>query len=395
MIDYFTQIGQAVFGVMAAICSIAASAQAPKQTLPKPKRPVYLRAERTKLYLGTTPFRNIGVNLPNFFQDCLNGNTADVERLLVRAKNANVRVMRCAGIVSSANSLRLLRSEPERWHAAFARMLELADAQGVLVVPTLLPRYDTLQSVLPLPAPSGSLLLTQGATNAQLLTDILAIVTRYKDDQRVLFWEIADRWNRAADQVGKPTTEQIRTFFVQAATAIKQTDKKHLVSSGNADMTPAQFHRSQSPATDTPDNFAQYATILATFSPLPCDWVTVQQFPPGTQGQDVPQSPQKTEGQNWLIFDDLHAFALPWTRTAAEHADRPLFVAEFGSKNPFLSNAPSKAWLTDFLKRLEIGVAPLACLSQADFEDADTARDLAAANAAILVELSGEAKYRN
>jgi hypothetical protein len=366
-----------------------AFAQTPRQTLPKPKRPVFLRAERSVLTLGNVTFRNIGVNLPDFFQDCLSGNTANAESLLVRAKNAGVRVVRCAGILSTAASVRLLQSKPERWHAAFARMLTLADAQGILIIPTLLPRYDTWVSVLPSPAPSGSSPLTQGSVNAQVLADVTTIVTRYRDDQRVLFWEIADGWNRDADQAGKPTTEQIRAFSIQAATAIKRIDRKHLVSPGNADMMPDQFHRSQTPPTTQLDNFRQYAEILATFSPPPCDFVSVQQFPPGTGEQGSPN-----EGQNWLIYDNLHAFALPWTRNAAERIDRPLFISAFGSQNPFLSIPASQAWLKDFLKRLEIGVAPLACLSQADFEDAETTRDLAAANAAILIELTGEAINR-
>lgn len=350
----------------------------------KKPRPVYLRRERTTLLLGKAPFRNIGVNLPTLFSDCLKDNTKPVEELLVRAKAAGVRLVRCSRILGSSESLRLLEADPERWHASFDRMLALADAQGIYVVPTFLPRYDTLISAFESPAPSGSavnsLMQQGGEHNNQLVSAIRSIVTRHKGDTRILFWEIADGWNREADEPGKPTTNQIAAFMTQMATLIKQSDKNHLVSSGNVDVRPDASHRKDK--REGLDSFGEYTDVLAEVNPIPLDFVSVQQYPPGS------------ESPMWLLPINDAALVFPWTRTAAEPTNRPLFVAEFGSRNPFVENTSSTKWLTDFLERLQIGVAPLACINRSDFDDAGTALLLAEANAFILKELLNEALSR-
>ncbi len=370
---------------MVALClAVCLPCFAQKQATPKKPRPVYLRRERTILLLGKAPFRNIGVNLPTLFSDCLQDNTKPVEELLVRAKAAGVRFVRCSRILGSAESLRLLEADPERWHAAFARTLTLTDAQGLYLIPTLLPRYDTLISAFESPTPSGSavnsLMQQGGERNSRIVSAVRAIVTRHKDDTRILFWEVADGWNREAEEPNKPTTDAIARFLTQMATAIKQSDKKHLVSSGNAEVRPDASHRKDKKT--GLDSFAEYTVLLAEVNPLPLDFVSVQQYPPGE------------ESPLWLVRIDDAALILPWTRNVAERTNRPLFVAEFGSHNPFLANTASAKWLIDFLKRLQAGMAPLACIAQSDFEDTETVRLLAEANASILVEVTAESQSR-
>src|SRR5262249_6287678 len=105
----------------------------------------------------------------------------------------------------------------------------------------------------------------------------------------------------------------------QVARQIKQSDRRHLVSTGNGDIPANAWHlrqqrlaRAGAGATgDTDsdqglDSFAQYTEMLGFFNPAPCDIISVH------------QTPVEKEGAHWLVEDDQHAFRLPWTRQAAE-----------------------------------------------------------------------------
>ena len=375
--------------------------------------------ERTQLMLGKVAYRNVGVNIPDLFERFLNGDEAGATRALADARAAGVHFARCWGTTWGPENFRVFETDRARWFAAFDRMLEAADNADIAVVPSLLfnarmlPEYvgraggkpDTLAQFL-----------TPGTrSNSLALAYVTAMATRYRDDARVLFWEIGNEVNLEADlstQVnGRApgdvvTSDQVRAFLIQIATRLHSLDKRHYVTSGNADMRPASWHlraamlagRAGGHPLDfapdwTQDTFAQYQEILGVLNPTPCDIISVHQYPTSAD------TAQQNNGVAWLVEDSLHALRLPWTQYACDSLRKPLFVGEFGQ--PAFRDGKEQAapWLMDFLTRAQTSEAPLTALWAWEFAPADPSQSptslspqrtprvavaLSAANAALL-----------
>lgn len=358
----------------------------PTTVLPSAPAHDFLTIRATELWLGKYQFNNIGVNMPDLFTRFLNGDDIHATEAMRDAHTLGVRFIRCDGNVRSPETFRIFVTERTRWLNAFTRMLSAADTLGIELVPTLLPDIHLIPGYLKQQGSSEGGLpgyLTPGnAANTLALDYVNAIVTRYRNDPRVLFWEIGDEYNREADlpvQTGGRsatdfvTSDQIRAFLIQIALRIKQIDKKHPLSSGNGDMRPNSWHLRQAmlshradlppgsyPLDDTRDTFDQYTQMMDFFTPAPIDIVSVHQSPPGS------------ETVRWLVEDDTHAFRLPWTRQAAESLSvdpkngktlaKPLFIGAFGQefwRNGKLLNVD---WTTDYLRRLRAGEATIAAL---------------------------------
>lgn len=327
-------------------------------------------------------FRNVGANLPDLFERFLNGDAEGARHALQEARKAGIRCVRCQGTTGGPGQFALFGRERTRWLRAFEQMLAAADAEGIAIVPSLLfnirmiPEYVTRTSG----KTEGVVdLLTPGtASNSLAMEYITAIVSRFKDDPRVLFWEIGNEYNLEADLSSQerprprreiPTSDQIRLFLIQAASRIHSLDRHHAVTSGNADMRPAAWHlrqamlahrRDPDPANYavdwTQDTFTQYTEMLRFFSPSPLDILSIHQYPP------------ERETPRWLIPDDKRAFVIPWSRLAADQIGQPLFVGAFGARFVTDNQEQEAPWLRDFLLRMETGVAPLAMLWAWDFQ---------------------------
>lgn len=395
---------------------LTADAQNPPK---KPAKPLFLRAERTRLYLGKTPFRNVGVNIPDLFERFLRGEEESAKAALQSAKLAGVHLTRCWGTTWGAEAFGAFEKEPERWFAAFDKMLEAAAAEGISVVPSLLFNPHMLSDYVRRTTGKEEYIvdtLTPGsASNVLAARYVTAVVERYRNDPRVLFWEIGNEYNLEADLSAQwkrrpanqiPTSDQIRDFLIQIATLIKRLDKNHLVTSGNADMRPYAWHirqamlanRAKPDPFDYPmdwrkDTFTQYIEMLGFFNPAPLDIISVHQYPAGD------------ETFGWLVENDDHAFALPWTRTASDEVGKPLFIGEFAQKTVVEGKETAAIWTKDFLKRMETQAAPVAALWAWDFRPEDPSqspyslspartpnlvRALAATNAIIQAGIAAE-----
>jgi hypothetical protein len=394
------------------------------QARKRPAKPVFLRAERTRLYFGKVPFRNVGVNIPDLFERFLRGEVESAIKSLQSAKAAGVRFVRCWGTTWGPEAFGTFEKEPDRWFAAFDAMLAAADAEGIFVVPSLLWNPYMLSDYTRRTTGKDEFIvdyLKPGSTsNALAVRYVTAMVERYKNDPRVLFWEIGNEYNLEADLSAqhKPrpvnqivTSDHVRNFLIQIATRIKRLDKNHLITSGNADMRPAAWHLRQAMLANREnpdpfdykmdwrkDTFRQYIEMLDFFNPPPIDIISVHQYPPGN------------ETPLWLVENDDFAFVLPWTRTATDEIGRPLFVGEFAQKTFLEGRETAANWTHDFLKRLqEQEAAPLAALwvwefnpndpSQSPYSLAPTrtpelVRRLNAINAAILTAITTEATQK-
>jgi hypothetical protein len=362
----------------------SAQAQQPPRRQ-RPRQPLFLKTERTRLVLGQRLFRNVGVNIPDLFERFLRGEEESAKAALHSAQLAGVRFVRCWGTTWGAEGFGTFEKEPTRWFAAFDRMLEVAAAERIRVVPSLLfnPNMipDYVRRMTGREEHIVDYLKPGSASNALAVRYVTAIVERYKNEPRVLFWEIGNEYNLEADLSAQhkprpanqiPTSDHIRDFLVQIATLIKRLDKNHLVTSGNADMRPAAWHLRQAmlanrekpnphdyPMDWRKDSFRQYAEMLAFFNPLPLDIISVHQYPPGKETPD------------WIVENDDYAFVLPWTRTASDEIGRPLFVGEFAQKIFEDGKENRGLWTRDFLKRMEMDSAPVGALWAWDFRPDD------------------------
>ncbi len=338
---------------------------------------------KTRLNLGKVAYRNVGVNIPDLFERFLRGEDASGVQALADARGAGVHLARCWGTTWSAAGFGAFETNREGWLNAFDRMLEAADNADMAIVPSLLFNVNMLREYVGRAngkPESLSQYLTPGTRSNDLALEyVTAIVTRYKNDPRVLFWEIGNEYNLEADLSTKVnnrapgdvvTSDQVRAFLAQIAARIHSLDKKHYVTSGNGDMRPSALHlreamlagRNAGHALDftpdwTSDTFAEYQQIFGFFNPPNVDILSAHQYPP-----DKPDTATYNGGASWLVEDGLHALRMPWTQYAADSLKKPLFIGEVGQKVVAGGKEQAAPWLLDYLRRAQTSDAPLVAL---------------------------------
>ena len=185
------------------------------------------------------------------------------------------------------------------------------------------------------------------AARALLFEYAQELATRYRDDPAILFWELTNEINLAADldygsrtdshiatHMGTPaarsaadnfTSDEMATLVADLATFMKSIDPYHLVSPGYSRPRLSAWHLRSSPewggADWTHDDEAEMAQYVALTHPAPIDLVSVHLYPEaahlGLDGRDP---------------DLIERF-----QAAADAIDRPLFIGEFGDNDPTVS----------------------------------------------------------
>ena len=338
--------------------------------------------------LGRVPYRNVGVNIPDLFERFLRGDETGAERALQDAHAAGARFVRCWGTTYTPEGFAAFAADQTKWLTAFDRMLDAADNADMSVIPSLLYNIRMLPACVGRNGGTPDTLaqyLTPGSrSNALALAYLDALVPRYKNDARVLMWEIGNEYNLEADlstNVNRRnagdvvTSDQVRAFLMQMAARIHTLDKRHYVTSGHADMRPNASHlrsamlagaasghaRDFAPDT-TSDSFTQYQDMLAFFHPPGLDVVSVHQFPP------APDTAFVNGGASWLVEDGVHALRLPWTQYAVDALHKPLFVGAFGQKIIVDGREQDAPWALDFLRRTQTTAAPMTALYAWEFD---------------------------
>ena len=338
-----------------------------------------LTARRTTLWRSKFPFRNVGVNIPDLLQRFLQGEDTSAVRALADARLAGVRFVRCWGTTWDPILFKTFDTDRSRWFAAFDRMLAAADDEGIAVVPVLLANIRMLPDYANSAQHVHEDILTYvtpgSVSNRLAVSYVTEVVSRYKEDPRVLFWEIGNEYNLEADLSGmpsrqtdlpSPTSDQIRAFLAQIGTVIKSVDKRHLISSGNGEMRPNAWglrqavlgHRTPVGSTGAMftgpiqgDTFPQYVEMLEFFSPAPLSVLSTHQAP---KGDKQPY---------WLMPEDTRALMVPWTARAAETIGKPLFVGSIRQAYTAEGKELPCPWIKDFLTRLTIGSVQVGALS--------------------------------
>ena len=344
-----------------------------------------LRARGVQLVLGDKPFRNVGANMPDLFERFLHDEDTETDKALAEARDAGIRFARCFGSTWGPGDFHIFEEDSPRWLRAFDRMLAASERHGISLVPSLLFNADMLPGYVR--AKTGrderivDLLTPGSASNRIAVKYVTTIVSRYKGDPRILFWEIGNEYNLDADLSAQwkkrpanqiPTSDQERAFLAQIAALIKRLDPVHLVTSGNSDMRPYAWHirqsmlaqRDKEDRTNWPmdwrkDTFPQYVEMLRFFNPPPIDLISVHDYPLGN------------ESPLWLPADDTKAGTLRWSRTASDRLRLPLFVGEFGTTVYDSGSEQRSSWFTDFLEQMRGGAAPIAAVWTWEYKSDD------------------------
>lgn len=365
--------------LLAGLCCLVCTGTAVAQNAPKPApaarkvKPAFLECEWTRLLRGGALFRNVGANVPDLFGLFLRGEDAVAVKRLADAGKAGMLFVRCPAGTANDADFAVYQREPSRWFAAFDRMLAAADAAGIAVVPSLL--YDvrllprTAQPVSGKPETVRDLFQPGSGSNELALSYVTAMVDRYKNDTRVLMWEIGNEYNAIADAMPAgptipvadvPSSDDVRAFLAQIGSRIRAHDKKHLITTGNGNIGAHAWHLRQARLVGQPppelndenkDSFAQYVEMMRFLTPPPVDVVSVH------------LGPTDAETPDWLFVNKTAAATFPWARTASDQVRKPLFVGEVLEKGTPAEGGTEFPWSQDFLNRMPRGVAPIAAIA--------------------------------
>ncbi|MHB9035883.1 MAG: glycoside hydrolase 5 family protein [Armatimonadota bacterium] len=179
---------------------------------------------------------------------------------------------------------------------------------------------------------------------------IYEIVSRYRDNPTVLWWEFGNEYTNKVDlefvrtdpwyylnntSKGTPAsrskalddflTADLIGFYKDSATLIRAIDQCHLISSGDSiPRTSAQHLRLAEGLGDwTLDSPSEFQTFLGDTTPDPIDLISIH-FYPGDGNL------------RWGNTDTTSAVALDQIKTCCDNIGKPVYIGEFGSGNEFV-----------------------------------------------------------
>lgn len=165
-------------------------------------------------------------------------------------------------------------------------------------------------------------------------------VTRYKNRNVVMMWEISNEVTLNAD-IGDPehvydgermpTLKQVADFFSDVTARIKATDPLRLVNSGGSNMREAQWHlyKNQGWKTDTFED--QFSCFALLYGHSPIDVIDIHSYPNNHPGYFI----NGPDGKQ-MVLDNRGYMAI------AARLKKPLMIGELGLQAAAKSNA--KLW---------------------------------------------------
>ncbi|MEN8228882.1 MAG: Ig-like domain-containing protein [Bacteroidota bacterium] len=183
-------------------------------------------------------------------------------------------------------------------------------------------------------------------------------VTRYKDEDVVLFYELGNEYNLYADlkietnpwtgepYTGKFTTAQLSDFQKRTANFIRSLDPAAMVTSGNAMPRPSAYHLMLQPAfspsgadwtVDNVDQFKQYVKILEEG----VDVISMHIYNGSFEGPD-----------RFGITDRNSAEILTYAKQASDEAGKLLFMGEFGDYDPMIQQDTNAVFTQNMFNKI-------------------------------------------
>jgi len=330
-------------------------------------RPGFLRRDGAELLLDGRPLRLVSVNKFDLFLRFLDGGERR-DQAIVAIEEAGRRgfvAIRFAGVGFYPKNMRNWPNEKAYW-GAFDRLVKTAKANGVRLIPTI--NWNIyLFGDMANECVQDMLLDPDSRARQYLWLHTHQIVTRYKDEPTILFWELTNEMNLAADLAFQSpfgrshlnpvhegtsfmrlrrdhfTTEQMIPFLKEWAEFVRSLDKNHLIATGFSAPRPAAQHLrlARGKGDWTQDTEAQMATYLRDTHPDPIDLISIHLYP----------------GHDNLRFgntDKRSAAALEVFQRASRRIGKPLYIGETGYDLPLRPDAPFLRKLLDEVVRLEI-----------------------------------------
>ncbi len=235
------------------------------------------------------------------------------------------------------------KSNPNAWWQAFDQMVNDASSRNIKLIPSI------AWCIYAFPNEAGEpvtrFFQDSSRSNRDLKEYTRELVTRYKDNPDILFWELGNEYNLKSDHVssgdtacqagsgnGSYSSSDLATFVTDYAYYIKSLDPNHLISSGYSRPRPYAYHLWQSYLSNKKpdyhrDSQSELKQYLRAVYPISVDLMSVHMYPE-KQGK-VP---------DWTISDLV---------SAARQINKQVFVGEFGdlgdngqwkANSPFVDN---------------------------------------------------------
>lgn len=328
-----------------------------------PSEPVaFLRRVGNDLVLGDKPLRLVSVNKFDLFLCFLEGGERKQQAIeaIQEAAKQGFTAIRFAGVGFYPNHMRNWANEKVYW-GAFDELVQTAKREGVRLIPVI------NWNLYLFPDMAGEcvqdMLLNPNSRSRQYLwLYTYQIVTRYRDEPTVLFWELTNEMNLAADlEFMRPfgwselnpvhegtsfmrlrrdnfMTDQMIPFLTEWAQFIKKLDKNHLISTGFSAPRPAAQHLrlAKGKGDWTEDSEQEFEAYLRDTHPDPIDIISVHFY-------------RRHDNLRFGNKDEESAAALSIFVRVAKRIGKPLYIGETGDEYakypsaPFLKNVLEEA----------------------------------------------------
>jgi len=327
----------------------------------------FLQRDGTQLVLAGKPLRLVAVNKFDLFLRFLDG--GDRQRQAVEAiEEAGRRgfaAIRFAGVGFYPKNMRNWSNEKAYW-GRFDKLVQTARDNGVRLIPTihwnmyLFPDMagECVQDMICDP---------DSRSRQYLWLYTHQIVTRYKDEPTILFWELTNEMNLGADLAFQSphgrshlnpvregtsyarlrrdhyTTEQMIPFLKAWAEFIRSMDKKHLIATGFAAPRPAAQHLrlARGKGDWTQDSEQEMEAYLRDVHPDPIDLISIHFY--------STHDNLRLGNADKLSVSPLAAF-----KRAADRIGKPMYIGETGFVRPRQPGLPFLSRVLDESVRLQI-----------------------------------------
>jgi hypothetical protein len=318
---------------------------------------LFLKRVKSDLYLGEKPFRIVAVNKFDLFLRFLSDGEDKQQAIkaIDECAKQGFKVIRFSGVGYYPRDMRHWARENIYWKA-FDELVDTAKKNGVYLIPTL------NWNIFLFPDMAGEcvqdMLKNPDSRSRQYLwLYTYQIVSRYKDEPTILFWELTNEMNLLADlafmnpygfsdgnwvELGTSfmrlrrdhfTTDEMIPFIKEWASFIKSLDKNHLIGSGfSIPRAAAQHLRLAKGKGDwTEDSVEEFETYLRDVHPDPVDIISIHFYP-------------RDGNLRFGNKDENSAKVLEIIKRVADRIGKPIYIGETGDdyeKNPdslFLRN---------------------------------------------------------
>ncbi len=271
----------------------------------------------------------------------------------------NYMRIRASGFCTDDFAMWQNTSTRANWWSLFDQMVAEAQANGIRLVVDIGWNKYSFPNLAGEPLSALFDFSTPSKSNTLLKQFTYEIVTRYRSNPTILFWEIGNEYNLGADKdlnavanddpcnaniAGNKnyTTAQLAAFKDDLAKYVKALDSNHLISSGDSRPRPSAYSLSRCPAWQSGcaqypshDTYEQQVQWLQVANPRSVDILSVHLYP---------------DAKNPWTITDYQSMAVTLNRT--------LYVGEFGDEDPNGNWVHPSAFVQNILNNIVIAHTP-------------------------------------